>query len=152
MLFAWALVLAAGAVAQSGADAKSFYLLGDEYFRGGQYDAAIVAFSQATQQDTNLAEAWYGLARSRLKLGDAAGASEAFREAIARSPRSAPAYVGLAQAIVASFQSDPQASPGSLEEALQALDAAERVDVFCAHAVSAIEFLEPDDSVIAGLR
>ena len=128
MLFAWALVLAAGAVAQSGADAKSFYLLGDEYFRGGQYDAAIVAFSQATQQDANLAEAWYGLARSRLKLGDAAGASEAFREAIARSPRSAPAYVGLAQAIVASFQSDPQASPGSLEEALQALDAAERVD------------------------
>lgn len=128
MIFAWALVLATGAIAQSGADAKSFYLLGDEYFRGGQYDAAIVAFTQATQQDANLAEAWYGLARSRLKLGDTAGASEAFREAIARAPRSAPAYVGLAQALVAGFQRDAKASPGSLEEALQALDAAERVD------------------------
>lgn len=128
MLFAWALLLATGAVAQSGADAKSFYLLGDEYFRGGQYDAALVAFAQATKQDPSLAEAWYGLARAQLRLGDAVSASESFREAIAQAPRSAQAYVGLAQALVARYQSDSQASPGSLEEALQALDAAERVD------------------------
>lgn len=123
-----AVALVAGAMAQSEGDAKSLFLLGNEYFRGGQYDAALVAFTQATEQDPNLAEAWYGQGRSYLKLGDSSGAAEAFREAIARSPRSAAAYVGLAQALVTHYQNDPQSSPRALEEALQVLDAAQRVD------------------------
>ena len=67
----------------------------------GKVAEAEAIYKRLTEERFDLAEPWYGLARCRLRQGDAAGAVEAARTAVARFPQ----YGAALDVLARTFQS-----------------------------------------------
>jgi tetratricopeptide (TPR) repeat protein len=97
---------------------------GDEYYAGGDYAQAVVAYEEALAEDPGRAEAAYGLGKARLKQDDLAGAQQALRKAAESDPELpgvqfylATIYHSLAQdqAAIAALEKERVNSPDSEE-------------------------------------
>ena len=67
------------------------------YYEQGNYVAAANEFQSAMMSDPNNADYIANLAKSRMKMGDAAGSEQLYRQALTASPSHQPAYHGLAE-------------------------------------------------------
>lgn len=65
--------------------AKMYNDRGIEYYRGGDYKEAVIAFVQARAADHTAGEIHFNLALTRLKLGDKDKARQSFELAIKHS-------------------------------------------------------------------
>ena len=97
---------------------------GDEYFAGGDYDQAAVAYQEAVTEDDTRADAFYGLGKSLLREDDLAGAQGALMKAARLDPELpgvnfylATIYHSLAQeaAAIAALEKERINSPDTEE-------------------------------------
>ena len=83
-------------------NAKLKYLnSGEQYFKSGDYQAAIIQFRNALQVDPKYADAHYQLARTYLSLGKQDAALGEFQQTVALSPSNSDAQLELASLLVA---------------------------------------------------
>ena len=71
------------------------------YYEKGNYIAAASEFQQAVMSDPSNPDYLANLAKSKMKIGDAAGAEQLFRQALTVAPSHQPAYHGLAELMLA---------------------------------------------------
>ena len=83
--------MAVGEMRQSAA--RYHFDRGYEYDKGGHYDQAIAAYSEAARSKRNYWQAYYGRARAKEKNGDLDGAIADFNHAIELNPKHTDAYI-----------------------------------------------------------
>lgn len=71
------------------------------YYEQGNYVAAASEFQAAAMSDPSNPDYIANLAKSRLKMGDAAGSEQLYRQALTIAPSHQPSYHGLAEVMIA---------------------------------------------------
>jgi tetratricopeptide (TPR) repeat protein len=87
-------------------DAPSYLASGENYFKAGKYQQAVVQFKNAIQKNPRLAEAHYQLAEADLKLNSTLAAYRELRETVTLDPKNLDAELQLATLLIASRQYD----------------------------------------------
>ncbi|MCA9064054.1 MAG: tetratricopeptide repeat protein [Planctomycetaceae bacterium] len=74
---------------------------GQAYYEQGNYQAAATEFQAAVMNAPGNPDYLANLARTRFRMGDAAGAEQMYRQALTVSPAHQPSYHGLSELMVA---------------------------------------------------
>ncbi|MEZ6063312.1 MAG: tetratricopeptide repeat protein [Planctomycetaceae bacterium] len=82
---------------------------GKSYYDQGNYAAAAAEFQNAVASDPANPDYLANLARTRYKMGDAAGAEQLYRQALTMAPSHQPSYHGMSELLLASGRGDQAA-------------------------------------------
>ena len=102
-----ACITAVGCSSMSGNIANSS---GMGYYEQGNYVAAASEFQQAAMNDPSNPDYLANFAKSKMKIGDAAGAEQLYRQALTIAPSHQPSYHGLSEVMMAQGRSQEAAS------------------------------------------
>ena len=80
------------------------------YYEQGNYIAAASEFQQAAMNDPSNPDYLANFAKSKMKIGDAAGAEQLYRQALTIAPSHQPSYHGLSELMMAQGRSQEAAS------------------------------------------
>ncbi len=80
------------------------------YYEQGNYIAAASEFQQAAMSDPSNPDYVANLAKSKMKIGDMAGAEQLYRQALTMAPSHQPSYHGLSELMMAQGRGQEAAS------------------------------------------
>lgn len=103
---------------------------GLQFYNAGRFETALPFFERAVKECNSSAESLYFLARNQMRLGLMTAAIENLRRSIAQNATFINSYIALAQAYTDSFRfaENREAAKGNLDQALNVLRDAERVN------------------------